>query len=355
MSSALPMVAVILVNWNGWKDTIECLESVLRLRYPNYRVIVCDNASGDSSLDHVVAWANGGITAQCSSPRMLHLTAPPTAKPVAYIRLGPGEFADLSQRSEKLILVQTGANLGYAGGNNAGLRLALAAGDTQFVWVLNNDTVVDPDAMMHLVRRMTDNPTAGICGSTLLYYDFPDRVQTLGGAMYRRWVARIRQIGTGISLNDLPGTECVESAMDYVAGASMLLRRELLETVGLLDDRYFLYFEEIDLATRAKGKYTLAYARESRVYHKEGASTGTARLGTKRSSISEFYSTRSRVLFTRRYTLNALPTVVLAIIASGLERAVTGKWHNLRALLQGCISGLLADLDLPGAKLVSAP
>src|SRR5579872_314519 len=343
MNSLLPMVTVILVNWNGWKDTIECLESVLRLNYPYFRVIVCDNASGDSSLDHIAAWANGDLSAECSSPALLHLTSPPISKPVAYLRLNPGEFINLSQRSEKLILVQTGANLGFAGGNNVGLRLALTAGDSEFAWLLNNDTVVDPDALTHLARRMAEKPNAGMCGSTLLYYNVPDCVQVLGGSTYSRWLARIRQIGMGSNIRELPQPEEVEAEMQYVAGASMLLRRELIEDIGLLDERYFLYFEEIDLAVRAREHYTLAYAQESRVYHKEGAAIGTSTRGARRpSALAQHYACRNRILFTRTYYPARLAPVVVATLVSALARLLAGHVEEFHASLRGLKSGLLA-------------
>ena len=245
----------------------------------------------------------------------------------------------MSHWSERLILVQTGANVGFAGGNNVGLRLVMADAETEFAWLLNNDTVVDPDALAHLVRRMEEKPEAGICGSTLLYYGAPDMVQALAGSTYNRWIARIGQIGLGMNAMDLPPAEDIEYRLQYVAGASMLLRRELLETVGLLEEQYFLYFEEIDLAIRAHSKYALAYAPESRVYHKEGASIGTARLASRRSSMSEYYSTRNRLLFTRKYARAAFPTVVLAVGMSGLQRALTGKWSNFSAVLRGLVSG----------------
>lgn len=349
------MVSIILVNWNGWKDTIECLESVLRLNYPEFRVIVCDNASADDSLQKIACWAKGELPAKCRNPRLKHLTNSPVTKPVPYIRVAPGEAVNLSGRSEQLILLQTGANLGFAGGNNAGLRLAMTDAEMEFAWLLNNDTVVEADALAHLVRRMEDKPEAGICGSTLLYYDAPDTVQVLGGSTYNRWLARIGLTGRGINAKDLPPAGDVESRIRYVSGASMLLRRKMLENVGLLDEQYFLYFEEIDLATRARAKYTLAYARESRVYHKEGAAIGTSTLrGRRPSALAQRYSSRNRIVFTRTYYPASLGLVLLSTLVSAFARLLEGHVEEFRESLRGVMSGLLARRSSTRQRTVRA-
>ncbi|HKR28989.1 MAG TPA: glycosyltransferase family 2 protein [Terriglobales bacterium] len=338
-----PMIAIIVVTWNGWTETIECLESLLRLNYSRFRVFVCDNGSND--LEYIGRWANGDLPAGCNNPRLQHLTIPPVAKPVPHLSLAAGETIDLSQRVERLLLVQTGANLYYAGGNNVGLRLALSEPEMEFAWLLNNDTVVDANALTHLVRRMEQKPEAGICGSTLLYYDAPEVVQAMGGSTYNAWLARIGQIGTGSSRRDLLPPEKVESQMRYVAGASMFLRRELLEKVGLLDERYRVYFEEIDLATRVRNKYPLAYAPESIVFHKEGAALGTSTLRSRRPSArAQQYSCRNRILFTRIHFPARLAPVLLATLASVFARLLTGRMEEFRASLRGLKSGLMTRL-----------
>jgi hypothetical protein len=338
----MPKAYIIILNWNGWRDTIECLESVLRLDYAAFQVIVCDNASGDDSLDRIAEWASGSLVASCSNPELQNLTSPPYPKPIPFIRIEPGERVPLETRGETLFLVQTGANLGFAGGNNVGLRLALAVGDLEYAWLLNNDTVVRPDALTSLIKRMHERPDAGICGSTLLYYDDPSRVQALGGSVYNRWLARGGHIGTLGDSDNLPLPEKVEAKMKYVVGASLLVSKEFLETIGLMNEEYFLYFEEIDWATRARGRFGLAYCPESVLYHKEGASIGTAGGKVKRrSELSEWFASRNRILFTRTHYPAALVTVLLAMLMSALHRLVTGQIRNFAMLLRGMSFGLL--------------
>ena len=334
---------VIILNWNGWQDTIECLESVLRLDYDSFRVIVCDNASGDHSLDRIAAWARGDIAASCSNPDLQHLTYPPTSKPVPFLRIEPGEPIALETRSEALFLVETGANLGFAGGNNVGLRLALRAGDLDYAWLLNNDTVVERGALSSLVATMKNRPDIRICGSTLLYYHSPRTVQALGGATYNHWTARGGCIGRGRELDRVQSRHDVERQMQLVFGASMFVRRSFLEQIGLLDESYFLYFEENDWAIRSRGRFGLAYCPESIVYHKEGASIGSSEVkGKRRSELSERFGSRNRVLFTKTYYPVALVTVILAMLMSALHRLATGQIGNFIMIFRGIGLGLIA-------------
>lgn len=332
-------VYIIVLNWNGWRDTIECLESVFRLDYPDYKVVVCDNDSSDGSLDRIRRWARGEIKAEPGNATLASLTNPPIPKPIPFAEVEPAGFAKPSEDSARLVLIQTGRNLGFAGGNNVALRYALKDDQCAFAWILNNDTVVQPDALSHLVARMKDRPDAGICGSTLLYYDDPSKVQACGGCVYNKWVARSENIGNQVDASHLPETQEVERKMAYVIGASMLVRKAFLERIGLMKEEYFLYFEEIEWAAGAKGQFQLAYAPRSVVYHKEGASTASHRQSPT-SALSEFYVMRNRVLFTRRYHPLGLLSVLGAISMSVLKRLMIFRWTSLRAVIRGAFQGL---------------
>ena len=345
LQQSAPRVYVILLNWNGWHDTVECLESVLRLDYPDYKVIVCDNASSDGSLEHIRSWARGELAAQSGNPALAPLVTPPISKPVPFIEIDPTEVASVVEdKGARLVLIQTGANLGFAGGNNVGLRYALQKGDSHFAWLLNNDTVVRPDALSHLVQRMQERPDAGICGSTLLYYDDPAKVQACGGSIYNKWFARGGHIGKLTNAAQLPEAQEVERKMAYVVGASMLVRRAFLEQVGLMDEQYFLYFEELDWAARAKGQFDLAYCQHSIVYHKEGQSIGSHR--SHLSTLSEFYVARNRIFFTRRHYPHALASALAGIFMSAVNRSMESRWSNVRAQVHGVIEGLRACVTI---------
>ncbi len=288
-ADASPLVYVVLLNWNGWRDTDACLKSLAGLNYPNVEVLVVDNASTD------------------------------------------GSEARLRELHPDLTLLQSGANLGFAGGNNVGLRYALSNG-AAYVWLLNNDTLVEPDSLSVLVAKMQADPGLGLCGSTLLYEAQRDIVQALGGARYNRWLGTVAHVGQHQPLAQHIDEEAVEGQIDYLIGASILASRAFLERIGLLQEDYFLYFEELDWAARARGTFGLGYAAKSLVYHKEGSSIGGSDAAKdSKSYTSDFYSLRNRVRFTRRFYPYALPSVYLGMLAALLNRLRRRQWD--RALL----------------------
>lgn len=304
-------VYIIVVNWNGWKDTIECLESLLLLEYPDFRVVVCDNGSQDESVNKLREWGerisgSGQATWQ---------------------ELDRVDAENSGVSSETLVtLVTNGTNLGFGGGTNVGLRYALACGDADFCWLLNNDTVVEALALTEMVKRLNEKPDAGMCGSTLREYDNRSKIQALGGAIYYKWLGVAWHIGRTINGEALPDPLLVEIKMDYVVGASLLVRSAYLKEVGLLAEDYFLYFEEIDWVSRGQGLYTLAYAPQSVVYHKVGASIGTATNPLRKSYQCDYYTLRNRLLFTRRFYPFALPGVYLCLVGELLVRLLLGRW-----------------------------
>jgi len=336
IGSRMPKVYIVIVNWNGWRDTIECLESLFRLRFSDFRVVVCDNASSDGSIEKIMSWARGALAAAARNNDLAHLTFPPVPKPIPFIQVSSDlETKCIHGDDAPLALIQAGSNLGFAGANNLGLRFAQAQNDCDFAWLLNNDTVAEPGALEALVTRMQQRPDAGICGSTLLYYDNPGCVQALGGSVYNQWTGRGGHIGLGRSRENLPSCREVEKRMKYVIGASMLIRAEFLREIGLMSEEYFLYFEEIDWAVRARHRYSLAYAPESVVYHKEGASIGTALIRAKRSRAAEYYAARSCMLFTGKHFPFARVSVAIALIARSLYRFAAGNNANGKAVLSG--------------------
>jgi GT2 family glycosyltransferase len=339
MAASRDGVYVVLVNWNGWRDTIECLESLFRSRYyPSFRVVVCDNASTDGSVDKIRRWANGELAVERGWGHPLaSLVLPPVSKPIPHVVLSRAEAevaADDVDARPLLTLVEVGANLGFAGGCNVGLRYALGQSSCGYVWLLNNDTVVDPEALGAVVRRLEARPDAGQCGSRILSYDEPSVVQARGGERYNRWLARSTPLGAGRPANDRLDVERVERKMSYVAGAALCVTRRFVETVGLLDESYFLYGEELDWLARARGRFALAYADESIVYHKEGGTIGSSRDGASRSALGDYFMVRSRLRFTWKHARLAFPTVVLGVLVAGINRIRRRQLDRAFAILR---------------------
>jgi len=332
----LPKVGIIVLNWNNWRDTLECLESVYRLDYPDVDVIVCDNASTDESVTMIRRWAEGTVLSSTRSPdaRIRALTDPPVQKPLPVAMMEESSTIRPAQMtSGTLTILRLGRNGGYAAGNNAGLRLARERGAGLF-WILNNDTVVTPAALSALVERTQADRSIGLCGSLLLSYDEPQRVQAAGGAVYRRFTAIPEILGAGRAPHTLPSSESIEKKMSYVVGASLLATAAFFDAVGAMCEDYFLYFEELDWVMRSRGRFRLGFASQSVVYHKEGASAGSDANWRTRSAISDLCAVRSRLLITRRFFLPYYPIVFATIVAAFFRRLLRGQPERARQVLQ---------------------
>lgn len=299
-------------------------------------IFVCDNASSDDSMSRLRDWGAHGLPG-------INLQRVASGRPAyAFVDLSvlsPSERNVSGGRNESassITLIQNGRNGGFAAGNNVGVRHALAQG-FEYFWLLNNDTVVEPDALKWLLARMSADPTIGICGSTLIYFALRDRIQAWAGAKFLVLKGRGVPLGEGHLRTDPIDRDAVERQMRYVIGASMFVRRAFIEEVGLMQEDYFLYSEEIDWATRGRAKFRLGYAPESVVYHKVGASIGTNDFGES-SALSDYYLTRSRVKFCWRHSRVSMPFVVFDISRSILRRVGKRQWARagllIRALIQ---------------------
>ncbi|MBI1910222.1 MAG: glycosyltransferase family 2 protein [Deltaproteobacteria bacterium] len=332
-------VYILLVNWNGWADTLECLESVFRNTYKDYCVIVCDNGSRDGSLGQLKAWAEGRLDILPASPSLKRFSWPPVPKPIPYIEYNRQEAEKCGHSEEgisaRLILIQSGEDLGFAGGTNIELRYILARNDFKHVWLLNNDTVIHPDALQHLLKEVSDSPPIGICGSTLLYYHTPNVIQALGGASFNKWFSLSHHIGAFKKFPVKLKKFRVLQKTDYVIGASMLVSRSFLLDAGLMNEDYFAYYEELDWMLNAKNKHEIGYAPESLVYHKEGISLGGTRRKRKdKSFLSDYFTVRSRFIFTMKFYPYCLPTVLFTTFVKLCVFALRRQWDRIQMTLK---------------------
>jgi GT2 family glycosyltransferase len=228
-----------------------------------------------------------------------------------------------SDDSASLILIRTGANLGFAGGNNVGLRYALARGDFAYVWLLNNDTIIKPDALSQMVQRMEEKPDAGMCGSLIPFYNKPEIIWAAGGGTLSNWLIKSANICYSKPVAEVSSREEIESRMDYLVGASMLVSVDFLRLAGLLNEDYFLYFEEPDWYMRGKRRFSLAYADKAVVYHKVGIST--SRWDATTSTTTLKFSLASQLRFTAKFFPFALPLVLFSALPPALFRIA--KYH----------------------------
>ena len=340
-----PAIAIIILNYNGWKDTIECLESVFHIHYPRYQVVVCDAGSTDQSLKHIIDWADGKVQNSWEEGNPLRsLVWPPFTKPIPYKILQPtsNRSDNKSYDTHPLILIEIGTNLGFGGGNNVGLRYVLDQDTFNYVWILNNDTVVHPNSLDELVARSRKFTNLGLCGSTIFYYFHPEEIQTMGGNTYNKWLAVSKVIRPKKSIMDINKIDenDIELRMDMVHGSAMFASVPMIRDVGLLNEEYFLFSEEIDWAARMRGKYALGYAAKSIVYHKRGHSTGNLVDPMERSLQSDYYNIRSRILFTKKFYPWFLPIVFLGLFGVIFNRLRRKQYDRAKMIFQLMFSHL---------------
>ena len=332
--SAMPRIVTVLVNWRGADDTLECLESLFQSDYPHHRCVVVDNGSRDDSLNKFRAWASGGLSSPRKGQVGKDLLSSDCAKPVdaRFCALTESTSANVWAGDARLVVVDAGKNHGFAGGVNIGIRCAMVDADVAYVWVLNNDTIVASNCLSRMCVRMMADPSIGMIGSRLLFYWQPGVTQAIGGANFSPWLGRSKLIGAGLPADAQVDTRSIERRMDHLSGASMLVSRKFIDQVGLMEEGYFLYFEEADWAERGKGRFQFGCADDAVVYHKEGASIGSSRVRAERSALSAYFMVRSRIRFTRRFHPWALPTVLGYSLAQASRERISGQVEQARAM-----------------------
>ncbi len=246
-------VVALVLNWNGFEDTIECLDSIMNSELGPAHIVVLDNGSIDDSTRRLHDWA------------ALHLhDFTSFASPAA-------AFASETP-STQLVFVECGRNLGYAGGNNIGIRYATERAGAEFVWILNNDVVVDHRALDRALNLADHDPQIGMVGAKLLRYDEPETIQALGGGYIIPVICHDTQLGAG-KHSETSGD--VPIRLDHLIGASLLVRVAAILDVGPIDESYFLYREETEWCIRmVRRGWKLYCSPTSLVWHKQARSIG---------------------------------------------------------------------------------
>ncbi|MNF84698.1 Glycosyl transferase family 2 [compost metagenome] len=340
---------ILLLNYNGWNDTIECLESTIKSDYKNFQIIVVDNNSPNNSMEYIVNWTEGRQKISYDEKNQLNiLSQPGQAKPIDYVLYDKtsalaGGCAEIETKGyNPLILIQAGENKGFSAGNNIGIQYALAKGDAEYIWVLNNDTVIEVHTLSELVEKASSyresNEKVGIIGSKLMYYHTPNVIQSIGG-IYNSWLATSTSIGQMQKDNGEFDTEAITEQIDYPIGASMFVSVDFIRDVGLMCEDYFLYYEELDWTLRGKAKgWKIGYCWRAKVFHKEGGSIGSSAIGTQRSKLSDFYGLKNRIVFSKKFYPKKLWSVRLGFLVSLFNRLTRGQLDRVnlifRALLE---------------------
>lgn len=276
-------VYILILNWNGWQDTVACIESCSLLSHANYKILIVDNGSTD------------------------------------------GSETILRERFPDTEMIQTGKNLGFAGGNNVGIRHAMEKG-ARYLWLLNNDTLVEPETLSSLISIAEKDKKAGIIGSKIYYYDQPGKIWFAGGI----WRPRpSHPFHIGLDQEDEGQYEDVRE-VDFVSGCSLLIKSEVVKDIGTMSEDYFLYWEDVDWNASASRKgYKIIYAPKSRVWHKVSASMQNQTL------MQLQYSVRNRLLFLQRQAPNCLFPVFAYSIVKIFRHIIHGNTQHAWSYFRG--------------------
>lgn len=282
-----PLVSILTVNFNQAEVTCQLIRSLRRMTYTNIEIVVVDNGSekDDPSI--------------------------------------------ISQQFPEIIYLETGKNLGFAGGNNFGLVHCQG----EYVLFINNDVEVEPDFLEPLLQAFSEYPKVGMVSPRIHFYDEPGLIQYAGSTPMNPFTIR----NSGIGWRQKDTGQYLESRLTaYIHGAAMMVPRKVMEEVGLMYDDYFLYYEELDWCYRVnKAGYQIVYVGQSLVHHKESVSTG------RNSPLKTYYLTRNRLLFARRnfdfwerfasmifFTFISLPKNLMFFV-------IKRDWDLIRPFLRG--------------------
>lgn len=265
------MLSVVLVNWNGWSDTIACVQSLLAGEYAPARIIVVDNDSSDGSIEALTSWSEGHLDPLRSN----HQHAPPPDVRPRFFRVATADrwddpelsmaaFDAAAQAASEipLFIIRAARNGGFGFGCNVGLRLGHWLGSDGH-WLLNNDCVVTSQCLVQVATAIHSSPDT-LFGTVLRHYHRPDRIQAVGGG----WMSRLTGM---IKVHTQPSPA---PRLNFINGASLILSRRCLESVGHFDESIFMYFEENDYCLRAENKGFRFGLVPVDVYHKLGGSQG---------------------------------------------------------------------------------
>ena len=323
-------VAILIVGYRCATDIRHCLNALSGSSHGTFEVHLCENGGSHAyqQLVHELTDLGG-----------LHVRPATVSGTAAVVET----HSALLPGGQKLSIHRASGNLGYAGALNAMIGTIAPDPDWSAIWVLNPDTETHPDALRSLVAYALEGGY-GVVGSRLVSAE-SGQIDSYAGR-WRKWMARGFNIGWGRPGEATPDVEAIEREMSYVSGAAMYVTRSFIEEVGLMDERYFLYNEEVDWCFR-KGRYRLGYAHGSIVYHRHGATIGSSHDKQQRSPLAVYLDERNKLLFTRRFFPTIYPLVVAITLALTAQYLAAGAGANFGHALKGWWHGLLGRVGPP--------
>jgi len=295
-NSTHPRVSVIILNWNGWSDTLECLESLYQIKYPNYDVILVDNNSTDNSIQEIKNYCSGQrkIESQYVEFKIQN-------KPIKIIEFTEKEANAITINdylnkvdgsfNKILNLIKNHENYGFAKGNNIGIDYALNILNPDYILLLNNDTVVDSDFMMELVLTGESNDKIGFVGAKTYFYNNENVLQSAGGGNVDFKHGIVNEPASN-KLDD--GHYDINVEIDYVGGACLLCKRQVIDVIGTLNEEFFMYWEDVYWCLNGLNYgFKSVYSYKSKIWHKYGTSSD--------NNFKIYYLNRNRIYVIKEY------------------------------------------------------
>jgi GT2 family glycosyltransferase len=302
-----PSVGIVILNWRGLADTLACLTSLQKVSYPSVKIIVVENGSGDNSAQ------------------------------------------EIRKAFQDVIFLEQDVNYGYAGGNNIGIQYAKES-DFDYVLLLNNDVEVEPVFLTHMVKVSEEHPFVGIAGPTIYYFDQPDTIWSAGGRV--DWVKGDTHM-IGIDEPDAGQYGLDPRPVEWITGCALLIKKQVFEQIGGLDERFFAYYEEAEFCIRARrAGWSVVHVPTAKVWHK------ISHRARESSPQVHYYMSRNRLLFLKLIRADFLSRAYALMIGFGVRYInwlINPKWRGkklqrqaLKQAVVDYINGRYGKVDIIG-------
>lgn len=310
----IPKVSIILLNYNGADDTIVCLDSLNKISYKNYNIIIIDNASTDDSVARI----------------KVYLLSLKSKQEIVASRVGLNAGNEISL---PYVFLHSNYNGGYGHGNNVGIKHAINTG-ADYVLIINNDTIVDPGFLEPMVALCEGDNNIGIASAKIYYLDNPDTLWFNGGS-YHPCTGRVKHFNWGEKdVGKQPLSE-----VTFITGCLWLIPKKIFKDVGFINEKYFMYVEDLEYCQRVlQSGYSLRVTMNSRIYHKVGSGSGG-----ETTYFSSYWTTRNKLFFMKDNTrFICMPLFFFNnVIRFTLKWSLTGNFKLIKAQLMGIIDFLI--------------
>lgn len=285
-------IYIVLINYNRYKDTIECINSIKKNEKGiEYEIVVVDNKSTNESVEKL-------------------------------------------KQIQDIHLILSENNKGFSYGNNLGIKYAIENG-ANYILLLNNDTIIEKNSISILYNEMTKHEDVGIMSARVMYYDAPDRINCIGGHIdWYKGIAVLKNWNTVYE----PSNKKFDYTQ-FITGCCMLIKKDVIDKVGYLPEEYFMYFEDVDYCVDIQNHgYKIGVCYDSIIYHKESASSGGSE-----SSFTIKWNTRNRIIFMYKYECKGIITKIFFYstrVIVGMKYLLKGEKEKYKALRDGIIDGM---------------